>query len=348
MPASVTHMAAVDLAGVTFAYGSTPVLAGVDLAINSGELFLLLGPSGCGKTTILRLIAGFLNPGTGSLRIAGQDQAGIATERRGLGMVFQHYALWPHLSVAGNVAFPLEVAGVPAAERSRRVDEALTQVALPGYGPRRVAELSGGQQQRVALARAIVGRPRVLLLDEPLSNLDARLRGELRSEIRRVCKAAGVTGIYVTHDQAEALAVADRIALVLDGRIAQVGAPRDLYERPASCASAAFLGDANLLPATWQGGVARCALGAITAHVAKPLAEGQQCTVMVRPERLREDPAGSEAEIVSGDYHGVAATWHVRLGDTTLRWTETPPQVRSPGQRVRVNIDPGAAVALAE
>jgi ABC-type Fe3+/spermidine/putrescine transport system ATPase subunit len=341
-------MSAVDLAGVTFAYGATPVLTGVDLAIASGELFLLLGPSGCGKTTILRLIAGFLNPVVGTLRIAGQDQAGIATERRGLGMVFQHYALWPHLTVAGNVAFPLEVAGIPATERASRVDEALQQVALPGYGPRRVSELSGGQQQRVALARAIVARPRVLLLDEPLSNLDARLRTELRSEIRRVCKAAGVTGIYVTHDQAEALAVADRIALVLDGRVAQVGAPRELYERPASRAAAAFLGDANLLPATWMGDHAVCALGQIPAQPMSPLPQGATCTVMVRPERLHADPSGCVGTIVSGDYHGTSATWQVDLGAASIRWSETPPRLRQPGEQVRLAVDAGAAVALAD
>jgi ABC-type Fe3+/spermidine/putrescine transport system ATPase subunit len=340
-------MAAVTLEGLSFAYGRNPVLSGVDLAIESGDLFCLLGPSGCGKTTILRLVAGFLQPGGGRLLIDGADQAGIASERRGLGMVFQHYALWPHLDVAGNVAFPLEVARIPADERRRRIDEALAAVALPGYGPRRVGELSGGQQQRVALARAIVARPRVLLLDEPLSNLDARLRGELRSEIRRVCKASGLTALYVTHDQAEALAVADRIAVMLDGRVAQVGAPRELYEHPASAAVAAFLGEANLLPGTWHGGRVRCALGELPAHAPTALADGATCTVMVRPERLREHADGVEAELLAGDYHGTAATWQVQVGDLRLRWSETPPQRRDPGTRVRLAVDAGAVVALA-
>jgi ABC-type Fe3+/spermidine/putrescine transport system ATPase subunit len=340
-------MAAVTLDSISFAYGRSPVLSGVDLTIASGDLFCLLGPSGCGKTTILRLVAGFLQPGAGRLTIDGADQTGVASERRGLGMVFQHYALWPHLDVAGNVAFPLEVAGVPSDERRRRVDEALAAVALPGYGPRRVGELSGGQQQRVALARAIVARPRVLLLDEPLSNLDARLRGELRSEIRRVCKASGLTALYVTHDQGEALAVADRIAVMLDGRVAQVGAPRELYERPASIAVASFLGEANLLPGTWHGGRVRCALGELPAHAPAALAEGAACSVMVRPERLREHADGVETELVAGDYHGAAATWQMRLGDTRLRWSETPPQRREPGARVRLMVDAGAAVALA-
>ena len=339
-------MAAVDFSGVSFAYGRTRVLHGVDLAVASGELFCLLGPSGCGKTTLLRLVAGFLQPDGGRISLAGVDQTGIATEKRGLGMVFQHYALWPHLDVAGNVAFPLEVAGVPAEQRRQRVDEALAAVALPGYGPRRVGELSGGQQQRIALARAIVARPRVLLLDEPLSNLDAKLRGELRSEIRRVCKASSVTGIYVTHDQAEALAVADRIAVVLEGRIAQVGAPRELYERPATIAVASFLGEANQLPATWQGGVARCALGDLPAYAPQALAEGAACTVMIRPERLHEHADGVEVEVVGGDYHGAAAAWQLRLGGIRLRWAESPPGRRQPGERLRLTVDAGAAVAL--
>jgi iron(III) transport system ATP-binding protein len=339
-------MSAVELAGVDFAYAATPVLSQVDLRIGSGELFLLLGPSGCGKTTLLRLVAGFLRADAGRVLIAGEDMHGIPTERRGLGMVFQNYALWPHLSVAGNVAFPLETAGIPAPERARRVDEALELVSLAGYGTRRVGELSGGQQQRVALARAIVGRPRVLLLDEPLSNLDARLRGELRGEIRRVCKAAGVTALYVTHDQGEALAVADRIALVLGGRICQVGTPHELYERPASIAAASFLGEANLLPATWRDGHADAVLGRVPAHPTAGLADGQGCTLMIRPERLREDPAGTEAVILGGDFHGASAAWEVAIGDARLRWTESPPRRRQAGDRVHLAVEPGAAVAL--
>ena len=339
-------MAAVELTGISFSYGQTPVLHGIDLKVGSGELFCLLGPSGCGKTTILRLVAGFLQPAGGRILIDGADQAGLATERRGLGMVFQHYALWPHLDVASNVAFPLEIAGVPASERRRRVDQALAAVALPDYGSRQVGELSGGQQQRVALARAIVARPRVLLLDEPLSNLDARLRAELRGEIRRVCKASGVTALYVTHDQAEALAVADRIAVVLAGRIAQVGAPRDLYERPSSVAIASFLGEANILPGTWRGGRAHCVLGPLEAHTPTPLADDAACAVMLRPERLREHADGVEVELLGGDYHGATAVWQVRVGDQRLRWSETPPGLRSPGQRVRLAADAGAAVAL--
>ncbi len=332
---------------VSFAYGNVPVLDHVSLNIAAGELFLLLGPSGCGKTTILRLIAGFLHPLHGAVRIAGQDQCDVPTERRGLGMVFQNYALWPHLNVAGNIAFPLEIAKVPATERARRVDEALAMVSLAGLGSRSVGDLSGGQQQRVALARALVLRPRVLLLDEPLSNLDAKLRGELRQEIRRVCKAANVTGVYVTHDQGEALAVADRIALVLGGRIAQLGTPQELYERPLSRAVAAFLGEANILPATSLGSDrARCVLGDVNTHMTTALSAGAACTLMVRPEHLRIVAEGTPATLIGGDYHGVSATWEAQLGDQRLRLSESPPVRRQIGDRVHLAIAAGAAVAL--
>lgn len=341
-------MVAVELAGVSFSYGQTRVLAGVDLAIAPGELFLLLGPSGCGKTTLLRLVAGFIEPSAGQVRIGGVDAVGTPTERRGLGMVFQNYALWPHLDVAGNVAFPLEMAGVPSGDRPRRVAEALELVALAGFGGRRIGELSGGQQQRVALARAIVGRPKVLLLDEPLSNLDAHLRTELRGEIRRVCKASGVTALYVTHDQAEALSVADRIALVLAGRIAQVGTPHDLYTRPGSVAAASFLGSANLLPGTMAGpSQADCCLGRLDVHPGPGLTPGGACMVMIRPEHLRVSASGTEARIISGDYHGPANVWSVEAGGQRLLWSESPARGRQPGDTLGLAVEPGAAVALA-
>ena len=230
--------------------GRTPVLDGITLDIAAGELFFLLGGSGCGKTTLLRLVAGFIAPDSGGIRFAGTDVTRIPTERRDIGMVFQNYALWPHLSVAENVSFGLEVRQVPATERAARLDEALALVELSGLGARRIGELSGGQQQRVALARALVVKPKVLLLDEPLSNLDTRLRTSMRQEIRRVCKAAGVTAIYVTHDQAEALSTADRIALMVAGQVAQTGTPRELYERPRTEAVARFHGDANVVAAS--------------------------------------------------------------------------------------------------
>ncbi|MBA2481680.1 MAG: ABC transporter ATP-binding protein, partial [Planctomycetes bacterium] len=204
-------MLPIAIRAVTKGYqAGAPVLRDVSLDIAAGEMFFLLGASGCGKTTMLRLLAGFLTPEAGTIHFGDRDVTRLSAEERDIGMVFQNYALWPHMSVAENIAFGLDVRKVAAAEKRTRVDEALALVELPGYGSRRIAELSGGQQQRVALARAIIVRPPVLLLDEPLSNLDARLRVAMRAEIRRVCKASGVTAVYVTHDQAEALSTADR------------------------------------------------------------------------------------------------------------------------------------------
>lgn len=224
----------------------------VNLTIEQGELFFLLGPSGCGKTTLLRMIAGFIEPTSGQILFdAGQgarDVTFLPPNKRNTGMVFQSYALWPHMSVAQNVAFGLDIRAVSAEEKSRRVREALDAVQMGPYAERRPSQLSGGQQQRVALARALVIRPDVLLLDEPLSNLDAKLRTELRSEIRRICKTAGITGVYVTHDQKEALSMADRVAVVNQGRIVQVAPPAQMYRRPRNRFVAEFLGETNLMP----------------------------------------------------------------------------------------------------
>ena len=320
--------------------GRTPVLDGISLEIAAGELFFLLGGSGCGKTTLLRLVAGFISPDSGGIRFAGTDVTRIPTERRDIGMVFQNYALWPHLSVGENVSFGLEVRQVPTAERAKRLDEALALVELSGYGDRRIGELSGGQQQRVALARALVVKPKVLLLDEPLSNLDARLRTSMRQEIRRVCKAAGVTAIYVTHDQAEALSTADRIALMVAGQITQIGKPRDLYERPRNEAVARFLGDANVLTA---GAAARL----IGVGASAPL--GKSC---IRPERIRFAAQGVVARIASGSYQGDRAVWTVTLDGELpadaihLTIVESAPPQRQAGDEVRLAVDAHDLIGL--
>ena len=326
-------MTPVSISGIIKSYdGTTKVLAGIDLEVGAGELFFLLGGSGCGKTTLLRLVAGFQAPDAGVIRFGGQDILGLPPERRDIGMVFQNYALWPHLNVAENVAFGLEVRGAPASERARRVDEALALVELTGYGERRIGALSGGQQQRVALARAIVVRPTVLLLDEPLSNLDARLRGEMRRTIRRVCKEAGVTALYVTHDQAEALSTADRIALMAAGRVEQVGTPRELYERPRTELVARFLGEANILSAA-------------QAAVLVPTASGTSC---LRPERIRFAAEGVPATVVEGSFQGDRAVWVVDAeGVGRLTVAESAPPDRRAGERVQVRVAAEDLVPLA-
>ena len=240
-------MIAVTIRDLSKSFGDHLVLDHINLRIEPGELFFLLGPSGCGKTTLLRHIAGFYYPDQGQVLFDDQDVSSVPPYKRGTGMMFQSYALWPHMTVAGNVAFGLEERKTPRAEISKRVDEALGSVGMTSYADRKINQLSGGQQQRVALARALVIRPRCLLLDEPLSNLDAKMRLQMRGEIRRVCKEFGLTAIYVTHDQKEALSIADRMAVLDKGHLAQVGTPRDIYRRPLTKAVADFIGETNFI-----------------------------------------------------------------------------------------------------
>ena len=273
-------------------FGSTVALDQLDLEIGPGELFFLLGPSGCGKTTLLRSLAGFHSPDAGRILFGEEDVTTLAPHRRNTGMMFQSYALWPHMTVAENVAFGLEERKVPRDEIRRRVGEALESVRMGSFAGRRPNELSGGQQQRVALARALVIRPRCLLLDEPLSNLDARLRVEMRTEIRRVCKEAGLTTVYVTHDQKEALSIADRMAILDHGRLLQVGAPREIYRRPHTRMVADFIGETDFLPgklvSVEEGNVVvETAVGrfvGVLGDAAATPAVGAAVTVSVRPE----------------------------------------------------------------
>ena len=240
-------MVAIRITALNKSFGTTPALRNIDLAIEHGELFFLLGPSGCGKTTLLRHIAGFYQPDSGTIRFDAEDVTRLPAFRRDTGMMFQSYALWPHLSVAENIAFGLEERKLPKPEIRARVEEALALVQLPGLGERRIQQLSGGQQQRIALARALVVRPKCLLLDEPLSNLDAKLRLDMRTEIRRICKEFGLTGIYVTHDREEALSMADRMAVMEAGEIRQIGAPLEAYRNPAGRMVADFIGETNFI-----------------------------------------------------------------------------------------------------
>jgi len=234
------------LEGLTLRYGDTVAVEGLDLAIGKGELVALLGPSGCGKTTTMRAIAGLLAPSAGAIRLDGTDITRVAANRRQVGLVFQSYALFPHLTVFDNVAFGLRLKGLRGAALRDKVEAGLASVGLTAYAGRKPPELSGGQQQRVALARSMVMEPKVLLLDEPLSNLDARLRLDMRTELQRVQAQTGVTMIFVTHDQAEALALADRIVVMRGGRIEQIGAPEDIYNRPVSRFVADFVGFENI------------------------------------------------------------------------------------------------------
>jgi iron(III) transport system ATP-binding protein len=239
--------AGVSIRGIDLSYGTNRVLRDVDLEIAPGEFFAFLGPSGCGKTSLLRAIAGFARPDRGSIAVGGTDISGLPPWKRDVGMVFQSYALWPHMTVRANVAFGLEERRLPRGEIDRRVDAALARVGLESLAGRRPAQLSGGQQQRVAVARTIVVEPKVLLLDEPLSNLDAKLRVQVRRELRDLQQRLGITTIFVTHDQEEANTICDRVAVMNEGAVQQVGTPMELYARPANLFVAGFLGSANML-----------------------------------------------------------------------------------------------------
>ena len=311
--------------------GVTTAVDRVGLTIGAGELFFLLGPSGCGKTTLLRMIAGFIEPTAGRILFTTadgreRDITYLPANKRNTGMVFQSYALWPHMTVAQNVAFGLSVRKVPAAERERRVGEALKTVRMDAYAARKPNQLSGGQQQRVALARALVIRPDVLLLDEPLSNLDARLRIELRSEIRRICKEAGMTAIYVTHDQKEALSMADRVAIVSGGKVVQVGPPAELYRRPATRFVAEFLGETNFLPGTVierteNGLLVKTGAAVLLAGTVSPLLDpaAKEVLLSIRPEALRpaSQPGDNtlDGRVVESVYLGETAQLDVELAD---------------------------------
>jgi len=294
----------VRLSGVRKAYGEVTAVDGVDLDIFRGEFFTMLGPSGSGKTTCLRMIGGFEQPDEGRVILSGDDVTQLPPNERDVNTVFQDYALFPHMSVAKNVEYGLKVTGVPSGERGPRVQEALAMVRLEDYGDRRPNQLSGGQRQRVALARALVNRPRVLLLDEPLGALDLKLRQQLQVELKRIQQEVGITFIYVTHDQDEALSMSDRIAVMENGKIVQVGTPNEVYDRPETRFVAGFVGVSNLLELpvdSVTGDVASLRLGArdrvevpLDGHAVGP---GDTAIVTIRPERI----ALTEGDAAPGD-----------------------------------------------
>jgi iron(III) transport system ATP-binding protein len=301
---------AVRIEDVVKSFGSLKAVDHVTVKIEAGELFFLLGPSGCGKTTLLRCIAGFYRPESGRILIGDEEVTARPPHRRDTGMMFQSYALWPHMTVEENVAFGLEMRKVPRAESRRRVGEALELVHLADRAKARPNQLSGGQQQRVALARALVIRPRCLLLDEPLSNLDAKLRLEMRMEIRRICKQAGLTAIYVTHDQKEALSVADRLAVMRDGVIEQTGTPEEVYRAPANRFVAGFIGEGTFIEGRIDALEARgvrvsTRIGVLrAARAPQGLSTGDRVTLCLRPESLclRPPPEEPSDNLLRGQF----------------------------------------------
>jgi len=348
--------AVVELQRCTRDYGGVRAVDSMDLAIFEGEFLSLLGPSGCGKTTTLSLIAGFVEPTAGRILIDGEDVTGRPAHLRGLGVVFQSYALFPHLSVFENVAFGLRERRAPAAEIARRVGEALELMRLDRLGRQRPSELSGGMQQRVALARALVYRPRVLLLDEPLAALDKKLREEMRDELRAIQRSVGITTVFVTHDQAEALGLSDRIAVMSGGRIEQIGAPREIYERPSSRFVADFIGASTVLRGHAVAGdmVALSRDLTIRVIVGEALRVGEEVELAIRPERVRlaAGPAEgtAEARIEGLVYQGSMTELTTRLGDgqrVLVFVTEPAPIPLAPGQIVHLRLPADAFMVLA-
>jgi len=331
--------------GVTKRFGEVVALDGVSLKVARGELLTILGPSGSGKTTLLKVVAGFETPDAGSVRAGDSDITALPPARRDIGMVFQNYALFPHLTVHGNVAFPLEMRNVPRAEIERRVAEALATVELDGYGQRLPRQLSGGQQQRVALARAIVFNPRLLLLDEPFGALDRKLRETMQLEVRRLQRKLGLTTIFITHDQEEALVLSDRIAVMNRGTIQQVATTTEIYERPANDFVADFVGESNL----FHGSVS--APGEVTVdggrRIAVPpgTAVGQRVGLLMRPERFASDGANRFAgAVVESVYLGTAFKLRLACDDGMELLVRQPARgpLPVPGARLEVAIDPDA------
>ncbi len=337
----------ITVRGLVRRYGKVAALDGVDLDVAQGEFLTLLGPSGSGKTTLLMIMAGFTRPDAGSVKFGNVEMVRTPPHKRNLGVVFQSYALFPHMDVAANVAFPLTLRGVGGAERERRVKQALEQVQLGALGGRRVDQLSGGQRQRVALARAIVFEPGILLMDEPLSALDKKLREQMQIELRHLHRSLGTTVIYVTHDQREALTLSDRIAVIDQGQIQQIDTPQRLYEEPASHFVADFIGDSTFVPVTVAGGVARWR----DVPLRLPTAPRDGAYLLVlRPEKLvlggAPDLNGIDAEVAEIVYQGDSVRVDVRLagGDiVTLRELARAGRIAAlppPGSIVRLGFDP--------
>lgn len=349
----------VELQDVGMTFGKTRAVGDVSFTVEGGEFFSILGPSGCGKTTILRMVAGFLQPTEGKILIGGKDMAGLGPDQRPTAMIFQSLALFPLMPVWENIAFGLEARGASKADRRRKADELLKLIALEGYGDRMPGELSGGQRQRVAIARALAVEPQVLLLDEPLSALDLKLRQHMRAELRALQKRTGVTFIYITHDQSEALAMSDRVAVMSAGVLQQVGAPRDLYDNPATPFVAKFVGETNAYPGTVRAidgktATIETAHGTMRGRAGPALAVGSKASLYVRPEALKAASADNAvtATVDRFDFEGAFALIHARLPDEaplvasvgSLDFANAP----KPGETASFGFAPDHAVVLAD
>ena len=339
-------MASVVLENISKSFSSgKKVLDDLSLSVSQGEIFFLLGPSGCGKSTLLRILAGLVKQDSGRILFDGEEISALPPEKRQAAMVFQNYALWPHLSVFENVAFGLNILGVSGNKLKKEVMTVLELVQMEDFADRRVPSLSGGQQQRIALARALAVRPAVLLLDEPLSNLDARLRDTMRGEISRICRERQQTAIYVTHDRQEALSMADRMAVLQNGRISQLGTPKELYDHPADRFCGAFLGDINFIPGEISGNSICTAFGGFPLY-----GDIENASVAaIRPERIHFAGAGVdgfEAKIVSGVYLGDCTQWHCQANGVDLVVREISTVDRQAGSTVRLAFAEGFLLAM--
>jgi spermidine/putrescine ABC transporter ATP-binding subunit len=349
-------MSVVEIDRVEKHYGAVAALAGVSLTFADGEFFGLLGPSGSGKTTLLRAIAGFVEPDAGEIRLDGRDIGHTPVHKREIGMVFQNYALFPHMSIFDNVAFGLSVRGQPTADIKRRVGEMLALVRLSGMEKRTPRQLSGGQQQRIALARALVTRPRLLLLDEPLGALDKRLRQQMQIELKQIQREVGITTVFVTHDQEEALTLSDRIAIFDEGKVVQAGSPHEVYERPATAFAANFLGDANFFEGKVLGPGRIAAEGGELATDDPLPAPGNTVILAVRPEKIflaRPDaPAAPgnrlEGRLSQAVYSGMSTIYKVSAGgrELTVFAQNRSGQDFVPGDAVRLEWSPAHSVVV--
>jgi len=335
----------IDLINVTIRFGDFVAVRDVSFKITGGEFFSILGPSGCGKTTILRTISGFLPPTSGAVRIGGRDMAGVGPNKRPTALIFQNLALFPLMSVAENIAYGLRVRGIGARERRAKADELLKLVALPGIGDKKISELSGGQKQRVAIARALAVEPQVLLLDEPLSALDLRLRQHMRAELRAIQKRVGVTFVYITHDQGEALTMSDRVAVMNHGVVEQIGDGPAIYDRPATPFVASFVGENNGITGRVTGladgfATLETPMGLLRGRDGAGLSPGEAATLFVRPERLRPEPAGFAARVESTAFEG-------HMTHVALTAADGHSLTMSLGRDVCVkDLTPGAAIAV--